>query len=144
QKGKKHKKHKNSHAREVTLQALYQIDVVNQSLETVLKLSWLNEEPASAEKSYIYTLIEGIAEYQDEIDDVVDSFSDKDSTQISTIVRSILRIGVFEIMKGELEPGIVIDDLLDLTRKYDGEESVAFVNGILDSFKIEKNKQEQA
>ena len=141
--GRGKKKHKNSHAREVTLQGLYQMDIANQPLESILRLGWLNEIPGAAEQAFITGLIEGVADHMDVIDDVIDSFSDKDSTQISTIVRSILRIGVFEIMRGELEVGIVIDDLLDLTRKYDGNESVPFVNGILDGFKNEKEKQEK-
>ena len=141
--GRGKKKHKNSHAREVTLQGLYQMEIANQPLESILKLGWLNEFPGASEQAFITGLIEGVADHMDVLDDVIDSFSDKDSTQISTIVRSILRIGIFEIMRGELEVGIVIDDLLDLTRKYDGNESVPFVNGILDGFKNEKEKQEK-
>jgi N utilization substance protein B len=137
------KKHKNSHAREVTLQALYQMEIANQPLEYILQLGWLNEKPGATEKEFITGLIEGVADHMDALDDVINSISDKDSTQLSTIVRSILRIGIFELMRGELEVGIVIDDLLDLTRKYDGDESVAFVNGILDGFKNEKEKQER-
>lgn len=139
----KRKKHKNSHAREVALQGLYQIDVAGQPVSAVLNLGWLNEMPGAAEMELSKKIIESVCENQKDLDRVVDVFSDKDSTQISTIVRCILRMGIMEIMMGELSGTIIIDDLLDLTRRYDGDESVGFVNGILDGFRREKEDQEK-
>lgn len=138
---KKLHKHKNSHAREVALQGFYQMDVVLTPLRSVLTFSWLNEPLGAEEREFCNGLIEGTVENQDALDQVIESFSDKDFTQLSTIVRCILRMGIFELMRGGLDSRIIIDDLLNLTRKYDGEESVAFVNGILDGFEKERKKQ---
>jgi N utilization substance protein B len=135
------KKHKNSHAREVALQGFYQMEIADEPLRRVLTFSWLNEPMGAQEREFCAELIEGVAENQEALDGVIASFSRKDMTQISTIVRSILRMGIFEIMRGELDSIIIIDDLLNLTRKYDGEESVPFVNGILDAFDRERKRQ---
>ena len=49
-------------------------------------------------------------------------------------------IGLHELQSGRLDARIIIDDLLNLTRKYDGKDSVAFVNGVLDRA-LEDNRQ---
>lgn len=142
-KKKVRRKHKNSHAREVALQGLYQIDIAGIPVSGVLNLKWLNELPGAAETERIKKIIEGVSENQQNLDEVIDAFSNKDGTQISTIVRCILRMGILEIMEGSLPGSVIIDDLLDLTRRYDGDQSVGFVNGILDGFCREKERREK-
>ena len=120
------------------MQALYQIEVVDHPVSTVLRFSWLNEPMPAATQEYCIHLIQGVTDNWEALDGVIGSLSHKDVTQISVINRCILRTGIFEIMEGKLDPGIVMDDLLNLTRKYEGEDSVAFVNGILDRFDRER------
>lgn len=137
------KKHRNSHAREVAMQALYQMEVVQAPLDDVLLFGWLNQPLDTATKEFCVNLVRGVAENAPALDDVIISVSNKDMTQISMVIRSVIRIGMFELMRGELDPNIVMDDLLNLARKYDGEESVAFVNGILDRFEKERKSLRQ-
>jgi len=132
------KKHRNSHAREVAMQALYQIEVAEQPLAKVLLLEWLNQPLEASVRDYCQELIRGVTSSTPALNTVIESLSSKDPTQISTVVRNILRMGIFELMTENLDPSIVMDDLINLTRKYDGEESVPFVNGILDRFEKEK------
>lgn len=133
-----HKKHKNSHAREVALQALYQMEVADQPLYRVLELGWLNERMESSAEEYCRFLIQGVVDHWDALNRVLESYSDKDVTQISTVNRCILRLGFFELMQSSLSPDIVMDDLLNLTRKYEGNEAVSFVNGVLDRFESDR------
>ncbi len=137
------KKHINSHVREVAMQALYQIHLISTPVQEVLRLRWLNEPMPAAAHNYCLELIEGVADHWDDIEEVIRSLSDKDITQISSVVLSILRIGVYEMMAKETDKRIVIDDLLNLTRQYDGEESVAFVNGILDRLDRERMQMKE-
>lgn len=135
------KKHRNSHAREVAMQALYQIEVVNHPVAHVLRFTWLNEPMPAAVHEHCVDLIQGVTDNWEALDRMIQSVSHKDITQISIINRCILRIGILELMQAKLDPGIVIDDLLNLTRQYDGEESVGFVNGILDRFEQERRQK---
>ncbi len=132
------KKHQNTHAREMAMQALYQMEVINAPLSKVLQFDWLGDLPGAATIEYARSLVERVTDNWDALDEVIQSFSDKDITQISIINRCILRMGLVELMKQDLEAGIIIDDLLNLTRQYDGDESVSFINGILDSFEKER------
>ncbi len=128
------KKHRNSHAREVALQALYQLDVVEAELEPTLQLGWLNEPMDATGRAHTDRLVRVCAARRHELDREIRAHSHKDMTQLSSVVRCILRMGMAELDIAELPADIVIDDLLNLTRKYDGEESVAFVNGVLDAY----------
>jgi N utilization substance protein B len=47
--------------------------------------------------------------------------------------RNILRLGIYEMSCGETPPAVVIDEALELARQFSGEESVAFINGVLDA-----------
>ncbi len=47
--------------------------------------------------------------------------------------RNVLRLATFEMMQGELPHAVVIDEALEMVKRYSGEESVAFVNGVLDA-----------
>jgi N utilization substance protein B len=134
-------KHPHSHSREVAMQAVYQLDVVEHPLTKVLLFEWLNEPMGADETSFAQDLVQGVAEHWDALEKVVLAFSDKDTSQLSAVVRSILRLGIFELMRAELPAAIVIDDLLDLTRKYDGNDSVAFVNGVLNRFEQERSSR---
>lgn len=47
--------------------------------------------------------------------------------------RNILRLGIYEMSRQETPPAVVIDEALELARQFSGEESVAFINGVLDA-----------
>ena len=51
--------------------------------------------------------------------------------------RNILRIAVYEMLRTDTPPAVVIDEALELARKFSGEESVHFINGVLDAVKRE-------
>ena len=120
------------------MQALYQLEVVHAPIQQVLEFNWLNV-PLEVEKhEYCVHLIQGVTENWEALDKVIESFSHKHITQLSSVIRCILRMSIFELMSAQLNAKIIIDDFLNLTRKYDGDESVAFVNGVLDSFEKER------
>lgn len=139
---KKAKKHLNSHAREIALQGLYQINIGQKSLqEEIMRLDWIQELPPQSVQDYARVLLKGVCQNHQRAELLIKKHSHKDLSQISTVVNAILHMGIYELSfkrSEELSSAIIIDDLLELTRKYDGEESVAFVNGILDAYRQEK------
>ena len=135
------KKHLNSHAREIALQGLYQLKVGQRLLEEeILPLAWLTEAPVESVQDYARTLLRGIHRNYQKQEASIERHAKKDPSQISSVISAILHIGLYELDSGELSHTIIIDDLLELVRKYDGEESVAFVNGVLDAY-YQKERQ---
>lgn len=127
------KKHPNSHAREIILQAMYQINIGKRSLRDTKKLDWISDTPLQETQDYVCKLLEAIYKSYDKQNAIIEKYSDMHITQLSTLTKSILHIGISEFNNKQIETSIIINDLLELTRKYDGEDSVAFVNGVLDA-----------
>lgn len=131
--------HPNFNAREIALQGIFQIEVADQLIDDILKLQWVHSKLGEEETLLIKDLIENVTDFQTDLDSIIQSFSKKDIKSLSNIVKCILRMGAYEILKGEFPPPIIIDTYCTLTRKYDSDNAVKFVNAILD--KIYKSLQ---
>ena len=53
--------------------------------------------------------------------------------RMPVVDRNILRLGVYEMSRRDTPPAVVIDEALELARQFSGEDSVAFINGVLDA-----------
>ena len=132
------KKHAHSHAREVALQALYQFDLGAHSAEDVVRLRWLSEPPEALD--YCRSLILAVVADWEGLNARIRLCSDKDYTQISTVVRCILRMAMHELDASGIPPAVLIDDYVNLARRYEGEEVTAFVHAIVDRHRREHDE----
>ena len=57
--------------------------------------------------------------------------------RMPTVDRNILRLAVYEMLRTDTPPAVIIDEALELARQFSGEESVHFVNGVLDAVRRE-------
>jgi N utilization substance protein B len=58
--------------------------------------------------------------------------------------RNILRLAVYEMMHSDTPAAVVIDEALELARRYSNEESVLFVNGVLDAVHRELAREQES
>jgi len=84
---------------------------------------------------YSRVLIEGICQHLDEIDTLLAEHSHNWRVErMSSVDRNILRIAVFEMRySGEVPAQVVINEALEIAKHYSINDSVAFINGILDA-----------
>jgi N utilization substance protein B len=135
-----------SRAREIALQALYQRDQ-NKSIQNDDILEFLarrlNEpELLDLGKSLYLGTMQHLAEIDKRLADVADNWS---VDRMAIVDRNVLRLGIYELYYGpELPFKIVLDEAIELAKRYGSEESPAFVNGILDKIASEKKTQEEA
>jgi N utilization substance protein B len=133
-----------SRAREIALQALYQRDQ-NKSMSQEDALNFLARRLADPDLLALgKSLFLGVSQYVKEIDQRLSEVADNWSVERMAVVdRNVLRLGIFELYHGpELPFKIVLDEAIELAKRYGSEESPAFVNGILDKIAKEKNKTE--
>ena len=135
-----------SRAREIALQALYQRDQ-NKSISTEDVLAFLARrlnEPELLELGKALYL--GTTQHLVAIDKRLAAVADNWSVDRMAIVdRNVLRLGIYELYFGpELPFKIVLDEAIELAKRYGSEESPGFVNGILDKIASEKKTQEAA
>ena len=94
------------------------------------------ERPSRAQLVYIDTVVAGVANRCDELNEQIGHFSiGWDVNRISRLARSIMQLAIFEILYVEDVPtGVAINEAVRIAKKYDGDDTGAFVNGILGSF----------
>ncbi len=85
---------------------------------------------------YVSQMLEGVAAHSEELDRFVSRFSkDWAIERISRVDLSILRVAIYELLyrKEDVPAGAAINEAVELAKRYGGERSYAFVNGILGS-----------
>jgi N utilization substance protein B len=88
---------------------------------------------------FMETLVRGTVENSASIDKII---SDKSANwrieRMPAVDRNILRLAVYEMTDLKTPAAVAIDEALDLARQFSGDESVAFINGVLDAVSREK------
>ena len=94
------------------------------------------ERPSRGQVAYLDNVVSGVANREEELNANIQKFSiGWDVSRISRLTRSIMQLAMFEILYVEDVPtGVAISEAVRLAKMYDGDDTGAFVNGILGSF----------
>ena len=150
-----------ANARELAVHLIYGRDFTGEEPESVVStrldkeyypaLSQENdvysERPSRAQLGYIDRVVSGVANRGEEINAIISQYSiGWDISRISRLTRSILQLAIFETLYLEDVPaGVAVSEAVRLAKKYDGDDTGAFVNGILGAFvRGLENKTEEA
>ena len=121
-------------ARERALQALYQIDVAAAGIDDALASFWRSFEPTEREVQQLAELlVRGVAVDRRQVDDLIESVSTNwRLDRMAKVDRNVLRMATWELLQGDAPVKVVINEAIELGKKYGSEQSGAFVNGVLD------------
>ena len=122
-------------SRERALQALYQIDVAATDLAEALARFWPSFEPVEREvREGAEELVRGVAQHRREIDEAIEQVSTNwRMDRMAKVDRNVLRLAVFELRwRADVPVKVVMNEAIELGKKYGSESSAAFVNGVLD------------
>ena len=123
-------------AREHAFKILFQLQFVREETEESVKQyldSFTTEEVDENDLAFILKEVEGVRTHEEELDQKI-SAALKGWTlyRLSRVDRCILRLAVFEIQKDpDIPTGVAINEAVVLSKRYSGEESSRFVNGVL-------------
>ena len=94
------------------------------------------ERPSRNQLRYIDTVVSGVANREEELNDQIRKYSiGWDISRISRLTRCILQLAIYEILYVEDVPtGVAVSEAVRIAKKYDGDDTGSFVNGILGSF----------
>ena len=125
-------------SREISLKVLFQIDLVNTSMEETLKYTFENNKYSDKVKEFTLTLVKGVMSHLSEVDKTINNYTNNWSLErITNIDRNILRIAIYEILYlVNIPKSVSINEAVELAKKYGTKSSFSFVNGVLG--KIEK------
>ena len=139
-----------ANARELAVHLIYSRCFTGEEPETVIQTrlnkeyySKLAEEnqvytqkPNSVQKAYVDTVVSGVANREQELNDVIQEHSiGWDISRISRLARSIMQLAIFEILYVDDVPtGVAITEAVRIAKMYDGTDTGSFINGILGAF----------
>ncbi len=129
-------------AREAALQILYQWDLARRDVvttaDTFFDLQWPNTDPPADDlRAFATALARDTAARLDEIDPLIAETAERWRPERMAILdRLILRMAICEMLRdASTPPAVVINEALELARTFTTEESVKFINGMLDAIR---------
>ena len=141
-------------SRQRALQVLYQWDMTKRPMEETisgfydtLRAEGAPGEPAeepdeesqedasrNGRDEFMEELAKGASEMAPDIDHrIAQKSAHWKLDRMPVVDRNILRLGIYEMSRQDTPAAVVIDEALELARQFSGEESVAFINGVLDA-----------
>lgn len=116
--------------RDVVLQVLFQHDVGRLPIEEALAVA--RRDDAGVDWPFVASLCRGAAEHGAELDIlIVRHLSGWTLDRLASIDRVILRMALYELRYLPTPPGVVMNEAVELAKRYGTDDSGAFVNGVL-------------
>ena len=125
-----------SQKREFAFKLLYQIEVQKEINEEAIELYLENNQITDEEaKEYISSIANGINENLEKIEDLIQKNIKEEwkLERISKINLALLKLAIYEINYSKLPYKVVINEVVELAKKYGEESSQSFINGVLAS-----------
>lgn len=127
-------------SRQRALQVLFLWDQRKQAIDEAISsfyetLASEEDDPLRAEPDeFMEELVRGASERASDIDRRITEKSEHWRLErMPAVDRNILRLAVYEMSALQTPPPVVIDEALELARQFSGDESVSFINGVLDA-----------
>ncbi len=126
-------------AREKIMVILYQIDFyrkenIEYNLEDVF------HENLEMDNKYVRDIVNGVLENQDKIDETITKYLDNwDLDRLGKTDRAILRLSTYEMMYYDTPKVVVINEAIELAKKYSDDKVVKLINAVLD--KVRDNEE---
>ena len=132
-------------AREYALQILYALDLNPAATGDFLKVFWEINETKPEIVEYTSILVNGTLANQEKIDALISSHSSHwKIDRMPATDRNILRIGTYELLEEQtVPPKAVINEAIEIAKKFGTTDSATFINGVLDSIHQELQKASQ-
>jgi transcription antitermination protein NusB len=131
--------HPRTSGREIALQYLYMHDVLTgkdvMRFDDYLQAQLPPPTPESAE--FARQLVDAVLQHRDELDaEITEVATNWNITRMSAVDRNILRLGIAELtVHPDTSHKIILNEAVELAKRYSSDEAGAFVNGLLDKLR---------
>jgi N utilization substance protein B len=127
--------------RQIAVQALFALDANPEAgVDTAVEAALIEAEGKRADTKRLSEVVHGVWGKLAEIDDLIEEISQNwKLTRMDRVDRSILRLGVFELVAEQAVPApVVISEAVELAKEFGSPDSPSFINGLLDRVAREK------
>jgi N utilization substance protein B len=114
---------------------LFQLDVTGEEPSGALALFWEDRRPPADVRRFTEELVQGSWQRRSELDALLEgSAANWKVSRMATVDRNVLRLALYELLHGGgTPPAVVLDEAIELAKKFGNADSGPFVNGILDA-----------
>jgi N utilization substance protein B len=121
-------------SREYALQMLFQWEMGKQDPSRIENGFWANARAQKSTREFANQLFENAAARASELDPIISTHAQNWRIErISAIDRAILRLAIAELRTAGTPPKVVLNEAVELAKKFSSEEAASFINGILDA-----------
>ncbi|HEV2444520.1 MAG TPA: transcription antitermination factor NusB [Candidatus Sulfopaludibacter sp.] len=127
-------------SRQRALQILFLWDARRQPVDEAINAYYdtLYSEEHPERDTFVAELVHGTVAHVDELDEQIRKHAEHwRMDRMPMVDRNVLRLAAYEMQHGRTPAAVTIDEALELARRFSGEESVQFVNGVLDAIRRE-------
>jgi N utilization substance protein B len=121
-------------ARELALQMLYQFDMSGNGPDTIIETFEDLQKSKPNTREFATKIFRGTVSYIDDIDGMIQAQADNwRLSRMAVVDRNIIRMSVYEFLhESETPKLVVIDEAIEIAKKFGNDKSSQFINGILD------------
>ncbi len=128
-------------ARMAVVSLLYAYDLGNGKIADVAVDILEEKKIRNKQREFALGLFEGVLANLEVIDESIKThLKDWDFERLGSIERATLRLGAYEIMFGDLDPAVVINEAVEISKNFAAEQSPKFINGVLDAIAKDNRK----
>lgn len=118
------------------MQMLFQWDMSQQEPSKLEAKFWKSAKASDSTRAFANQLFEGTAKDVSALDELIVKHAENwRFDRLAAIDRAVLRLAIYELKSKETPPKVVLNEAVELAKKFSSEDSGAFVNGILDAFR---------
>ena len=131
-------------SREYALQMLFQWDITHDAIESIIGTFWETlESPEPADVvNFANALATGTIDQVEKIDELLERHADNwRLDRMAVVDRNLLRLATYEFFtereSGEIPAAVIINEAIEIAKRFSADGSPQFINGILDSIRKE-------
>jgi len=115
------------------MQALYQWQMTGQDVQDVVDQFLTTQDVSRADIEYFQELLTKIPREVDKLDAALSPFMERTMDEVDPVERAILRVSAYELIRRpDIPYRVVINEAIELAKKFGADQSHRFVNGVLD------------
>jgi len=119
--------------RELAVQALYQIELQGERSAEALQLFWEQADAGTRARAFAVQLVEAVEAQRPRIDELIATASAHWRVErLSTVDLTVLRVATAELLVGGTPTSVILDEAIEIARRFGSTDSSTFVNGVLD------------
>lgn len=120
-------------SRSLLVQALYQWQIAGTEVNAIEAQFRVENETAKIDWSFFHELLHRMPAFCASLDEAISPLLDRKLTELTPVEMAILRLGMFELQhRVDVPYRVVINEYVDLARKFGASESHKYINGVLD------------